>query len=184
MKGYEIGQDEYVVLEPDEIAAAVPESDKTLAVGPSSAATPSTTSISTPYYLAPERPECRGGLRADPRRHARQERSQRWRTTVLFRRVRTVLIRPHGDGLIATTLNFDYEVRSAEEAFHDIPAMKIKGEMLDLAKHIIATKRGTFDPGTFDDRYEEALAELVKAKLEGTPLADPQGARSRPRSST
>jgi len=24
--------------------------------------------------------------------------------------------------------------------------------MLDLAKHIIATKRGTFDPGKFDDR--------------------------------
>ena len=69
-----------------------------------------------------------------------------------------------------TTLNFDYEVRSAEEAFHDIPAMTIKGEMLDLAKHIITTKRGTFDPGTFDDRYEEALAELVRAKLKGTPL--------------
>ena len=33
--------------------------------------------------------------------------------TVLFRRVRSVLIRAHGDGLIAHTLNFDYEVRSA-----------------------------------------------------------------------
>ena len=62
--------------------------------------------------------------------------------TVLFRRVQTLLIRPHGVGLIGTTLNFDYEVRSAEEAFHDIPAMTIKGEMLDLAKHIISTKRG------------------------------------------
>ena len=32
VKGYEVGQGEYVVLEPDEIAAAVPESDKTLLV--------------------------------------------------------------------------------------------------------------------------------------------------------
>jgi hypothetical protein len=37
--------------------------------------------------------------------------------TVLFRRVRSVLIRAHGQGLIANTLNFDYEVRSAEEPF-------------------------------------------------------------------
>lgn len=51
--------------------------------------------------------------------------------TVLFRRVRTVLIRAHGNGLIATTLNFDYEVRCAKEAFRDVPDMKIKNEMLD-----------------------------------------------------
>ena len=100
--------------------------------------------------------------------------------TVLFRRVQTLLIRPHGEGLIATTLNFDYEVRSAEEAFHDVPAMKIKGEMLDLAKHIISTKRGKFDPSQFDDRYEAALAELVRAKLEGKPI-ESASRRRRPR---
>ena len=32
VKGYEVGQDEYIVLEPAEIAAAIPESDKTLAI--------------------------------------------------------------------------------------------------------------------------------------------------------
>ena len=74
-----------------------------------------------------------------------------------------------------TTLNFDYEIRSAEDAFHDVPEMKIKGEMLELAKHIINTKKGSFDPSEFKDRYEAALAELVKAKLEGRKI-DPQGA--------
>ena len=58
-------------------------------------------------------------------------------------------------GLIATTLNFDYEVRSAEEAFDDIPDVKIEAEMLDLARHIIKTKTGHFDPKQFDDRYED-----------------------------
>ncbi|ODN68514.1 hypothetical protein A6302_04191 [Methylobrevis pamukkalensis] len=87
--------------------------------------------------------------------------------TVLFRRIRTLLVRPHGNGLIATTLNYDYEVVSETEAFDDIPATKIEGEMLDLAGHIIKTKKGKFDPKTFDDRYDAALAELVKAKLEG-----------------
>jgi DNA end-binding protein Ku len=89
---------------------------------------------------------------------------------VLFRRVRTLLIRAEDSGLLATTLNFDYAVRSAKDAFSDIPEMKIKGEMLDLAKHIIETKYGTFDPSEYKDRYEAALAELVKAKLEGKPI--------------
>jgi DNA end-binding protein Ku len=88
---------------------------------------------------------------------------------VLFRRVRTLLIRPEGAGFIANTLNFDYEVRSAEKAFADISKIEIDGEMLDLAEHIIDTKRGDFDPKTFDDRYDAALADLVKAKLEGRP---------------
>jgi DNA end-binding protein Ku len=90
--------------------------------------------------------------------------------TVLFRRVRTVLVRAYGAGLIAATLNFDYEVRSAAEAFQDIADAKIDREMLDLAEHIIATKRGSFDPKSFHDRYEEALADLVRAKLEGRPI--------------
>jgi DNA end-binding protein Ku len=89
---------------------------------------------------------------------------------LLFRRVRTVLVRPHGDGLIATTLNFDYEVRDAKSAFAEVADIKIAGEMLELAKHIIGTKKGKFDPRTFDDRYETAVAQLVKAKLEGRSL--------------
>jgi len=42
--------------------------------------------------------------------------------------------------------------------------------MLELAQHIIETKRGKFDPSKFDDKYENALAELVRAKLEGKPI--------------
>src|SRR3546814_18005208 len=57
--------------------------------------------------------------------------------TVLFRRVRTLLIRTHECGLVATTLNFDSEVRSAKDAFSSIPKRKISDEMLDLAEHKI-----------------------------------------------
>ncbi|MFZ0603755.1 MAG: Ku protein, partial [Roseiarcus sp.] len=97
---------------------------------------------------------------------------------VLFRRARTVLIRPLGSGLVASTLNYDYEVRSAAEAFSGIPATAVTGEMLDLAAHIIKTKQGKFDPREFQDRYEDALAELVRLKLEGKAIpkrAPPRG---------
>ena len=85
--------------------------------------------------------------------------------------MRTLLVRSYGKGLVATTLNFDYEVRAAEDVFAEIPALKIEGEMLDLARHIIQTKMGAFDPAGFDDRYEAALADLVKAKIEGRKIA-------------
>jgi DNA end-binding protein Ku len=51
-----------------------------------------------------------------------------------------------------------------------MPETKIEGEMLELAKHIIGTKKGSFDARMFDDRYEAAVAELVKAKIEGRSL--------------
>ncbi|MGF7159448.1 DNA end-binding protein Ku [Rhodoligotrophos appendicifer] len=167
VKGYETGQGDYIVLEPEEIAAALPESDKTLAVGTFIPCDEiDDVYLDRPYYLAPagapaEEPFAliRDGMRAKKVAALAQ--------TVLFRRVRTLLIRPYDQGLIATTLNFDYEVRAAEDAFSEIKDMKIKGEMLDLAEHIIKTKRGTFDPANFDDRYEAALAELIKAKQEG-----------------
>lgn len=170
VKGYEVSQGEYVVLEEEELKSAVPESDKTLAV---EAFIPcgeiDDAYFDRPYYLAPTGKVAEEAF-ALLRDGMREKSVAALASTVLFRRVRSVLIRAHGDGMIATTLNFDYEVRSAREAFADVPERRIKGEMLDLARHIIDTKTGAFDPGAYDDRYEAALAEVVKAKIEGRPI--------------
>lgn len=171
VKGYEVGTDDYIVLEPEEVAAAIPESDKTLAV---EAFVPlaevDDLYFDKPYYLAPAE-RMADEAYALIRDALEKRQSAAIAQAVLFRRMRTVLIRPQGDGMIATTLNFDYEIRPAKDAFSDIAPLKIKGEMLDLAKHIIGTKKGTFDPTGFHDRYEEAVAELVKAKIEGRTIA-------------
>ena len=65
-------------------------------------------------------------------------------------------------------------MRSAEEAFSELPDATADDEMLDLALHIIKKKAGRFDPTTFDDRYDAALVELVKAKLEGRKITPPK----------
>ncbi|WOS66140.1 non-homologous end joining protein Ku [Sinorhizobium fredii] len=167
VRGYEVGSGDYVVLEPAEIAAAVPESDKTLSVSAFIACGDiDDVYFDKPYYLAPTKSHAEDAF-ALIREGMRKKKVAAIARAVLFRRVRTLLIRAYEDGLIATTLNFDYEVRSAKEAFDEVPDLKIEGEMLELAEHIIKTKRGKFDPAKFDDRYEAALAELVKAKLEG-----------------
>ncbi|MGD0722815.1 MAG: Ku protein [Roseiarcus sp.] len=170
VKGYQVGPGDYVVLEPEEIAAAIPDSDKTLSI---EAFVPcgeiDDVFFDRPYYLAPSTPVASEAF-ALLREGMRVRKVAAIAKTVLFRRMRTVLIRPYQTGLIAATLNFDYEVRSAEETFAAIKPMKIEREMLDLARHIIKTKAGRFDPRSFHDRYEEALGEVVRAKLEGRPV--------------
>lgn len=167
--GYELETGDYVLVEAEELAAAVPEADKTLPIERfMPCGKVDTLYFDRPYYLAPADPasvEAFALLRDGMKRTQVAALAR----TVLFRRVRTLLIRPHGAGLIANTLNFDYEVRSAEKAFTDIPKIEIGGEMLTLAEHIINTKLGDFDPKAYDDRYDAALAELVRAKLEGRP---------------
>jgi len=112
VKGYEIDNGQYIILEPDEVAAAVPKSNKTLNIEayiPCSQI--DTTYFDKPYYLAPDKMGrdafvlLRDGMK--------NEKVAAIARTVLFRRMRTVLIRLHGKGLIANTLNFDYEVRSS-----------------------------------------------------------------------
>jgi DNA end-binding protein Ku len=167
VKGYEVAKDAYVTLEPEEIEAVIPHGDKTLSVRAFvDLAGVDDLHFDKPYYLAPSDRSAdetfalvRDGMSA--------AKVAAVADAVLFRRARTVLIRPLGSGLAASTLNYDYEVRSAAEAFSGIPATSITGEMLDLAAHIIKTKQGRFDPREFQDRYEDALAELVKLKLEG-----------------
>jgi len=170
VKGYEVASGEYVVLEPEEIKEAVPNSDKTLELETFiPCADVDTIFLDRPYYLAPA-DKAAADVYALIRKALEEKNVVALARTVLFRRLRTLLIRPSEEGMIATTLNYDYEVRSAEEVFADIPDFKIEGEMLDLARHIISTKKGKFDPTEFDDRYETALAELIRAKIEGRKL--------------
>ncbi|MCV3738620.1 Ku protein [Rhizobium sp. TRM96647] len=169
-KGFEVENGQYVMIDPEEVAATIPKSNKTLTV---EAFIPCSdvddVYFDKPYYLVPTD---RVSSNAFTALRDAMDKSQvaAVARTVLFRRMRTVLIRTHGKGLIGTTMQYDYEVRSSEKAFEDVPKLKIKGEMLDLAKHIIATKKGSFDAAEFDDRYEAAVAELVKAKIEGKAL--------------
>ncbi|MBO1026618.1 Ku protein [Ochrobactrum sp. SD129] len=177
VKGYEVASGAYVSFSEDEIAAAVPESDKTLNVLCFVACDAiDDVYLDRPYYIAPtdDNQEAFTLLR-----EAMQlEKVGAIAEAVLFRRARKLLIRAYDDGLLATTLNFDYEVRSTKEAFSDIDSFKFDEEMLELAKHIIDTKMGRFDPAGFDDRYDAALADLIKAKIAGKPFKKPAQTKS------
>jgi DNA end-binding protein Ku len=42
--------------------------------------------------------------------------------------------------------------------------------METIAGAIIKRRTGTFDPSAYQDRYQEALRELIEAKMKGLPI--------------
>jgi DNA end-binding protein Ku len=79
-----------------------------------------------------------------------------------------VLLEPRGAGIVATVLRWPYEMRSEDQIFGAIPLNKtVEQDLLDVAGDIVARRMGHFDPKQFEDRYEEALTDLIRAKQAG-----------------
>jgi DNA end-binding protein Ku len=68
---------------------------------------------------------------------------------------------------MGTLLRYPYEVRSEQDYFDGIQDVKVTKDMLDLAKHIVEKKSGTFEPDRFEDHYESALVDLINKKRSG-----------------
>ena len=90
---------------------------------------------------------------------------------VLTNREHIIALEPLDKGLMGTLLRYPYEVRSEQEYFDDIQDVKVTKDMLDLAKHIVEKKSGSFEPDRFEDRYESALIDLINQKRNGLPTA-------------
>jgi DNA end-binding protein Ku len=90
---------------------------------------------------------------------------------VLTNREHIIALEPLDKGLMGTLLRYPYEVRSEKDYFDDIQDVKVTKDMLDLAKHIVEKKSGSFEPDRFEDRYESALIELINQKRNGLPAA-------------
>src|SRR4029079_9759540 len=88
---------------------------------------------------------------------------------VMARRERVMMLEPFGKGIMSTTLHYPYEIRGEEAAFEDIPEMKLPDQMVGLAEEIIDRMTGEFEPDKFEDRYEQAMIELIRSKQAGLP---------------
>jgi DNA end-binding protein Ku len=169
-KGYEVAKGEFIVLQEDELKAVQIESNHTIDIErfvPSSAIDP--LYLDTPYYLSPTD---RVGEEAFAviREAMRAEKVAGLARVVLFRRERLLKLEPRGKGIVATSLHFGNEVHGSDAYFEEIPDPELPKEMLELAKHIIAKMAGKFEPDTFEDRYENALIELIRSKQAGTTI--------------
>jgi DNA end-binding protein Ku len=164
VKGFEIAKRQYVTIDESEIEKVQIESNHTIDI---ESFVPRTeideVYLDTPYYLAPEGKVAEEAF-AVIREAMRAKKVVGLGRVVLYRRERILMLEPRGKGLVARTLRYAYEVRDDEEIFDDIADVEVGGEMLDLATHIIEKKLSSFDPTQFEDRYQNALLDLIKAK--------------------
>jgi DNA end-binding protein Ku len=91
-------------------------------------------------------------------------------------REHVIALEPFGQGLLGTTLRYDYEVRDEKPYFKQAPNVRVSKDMLSLAEHILDTKAGHFDPQALRDEYELALRRLVKRKAAGKKIERPKPA--------
>ena len=118
------------------------------------------------YYLVPN-DEVGNEAFAVIREAMRQEGLVGIARVVLYRRERLLMLAPRGKGIVGTSLRYQNEVRDEDDYFDDIPDTKVSKDTLELAKHILATKKTRFDPSKFEDSYETALKQLIAAKRAG-----------------
>lgn len=169
VKGYEVGDDEYLRFEEDELDAVQIESSHTLSIDSFvDRADIDPIYFDTPYYLTPADENSQEAFLVIREAMARQKKAGLARI-VLFRRERPVMVEPFDRGLLLTTLRYAKMVRLPDEVMGDIPKIKIDPDLIELATHIIDKKAAKFDPSGFEDRYENALLELIAAKQKGKP---------------
>lgn len=169
VKGYQVAKNSYVQVEDDELDAIKIESTHTIDVESFvKSEEVDKRYLDAPYYIAPEG---KVGLEAFTviRDAMRDKGRAGLGRVVISRRERMVLLEPFENGILATLLRYPYEVRGHEAYFEDIPDVDIPEEMRDLAAHIVERKAAKFDPSTFEDRYENAVVELLKSKEAGRP---------------
>ena len=167
LKGYEFAKGKYVTLTKEEIDAVRLESTKTIDIDKFVPAEDIDRLYwDNPYFLVPD-----GKLAAEPFaviRAAMEETGQvALGRLVMSQRERLVALEPRGKGIVATTLRSHDEVRDMKEFFGEIPAVRMDREMVQVATKIMSQKEAKFDPKTFEDRYEDALRDLIKRKRKG-----------------
>jgi len=177
-RGYEISRDQHIPVEDEELDKISLESTHTIDI---ESFVPrkeiDERYLDSPYYLAPT-DEVGQEAFIVIREAMRDKNMVGIGRVVLYRRERILMLEPFDKGLLATSLRYGYEVRDATPYFEDIPDLELPSEMRKLASHILETKAGHFDSSTFEDRYENALIDLLKTKQAGLP--PPREAPSRP----
>ena len=173
IKGYEVGKDEYLQLAPEELEAVAIESKRIIDIDqfvPKKEI--DELYLNNPYYIVPDG-EVGTQAFAVIREAIKQEGMVAIGKVVFTSREHVIALEPRGKGMMGVTLRYPYEVRKEEDYFDEIPDEKVPKDMLELATHIVEKKAGHFNPDKFDDRYEDALKELLKKKQSGQKIKRP-----------
>ena len=167
VKGYARGEDDYVLLDDEELELIELESARTIDIQ-SFVASESIDWIwyDTPYYLTPDDPvgeEAYCVIRDAMRSTAMIGVSR----LVLNRRERAVILKPRDNGIVLWTLRFGDEVRDASEYFTSIRDVKPDKELTRLIGDLIKSRKKAWSPDMAADPVQERLLDIIAAKKKG-----------------
>jgi DNA end-binding protein Ku len=170
VKGYKVDTDTFVEVTKEELENVALESTRTIEIDEfvdRSEIDPRY--VIRPYYLCPD-----GKVGHDAfaviRETIREMNKIAIGRVVLTNREHIIALEPFEKGLMGTLLRYPYEVRDSAEYFNEIQDVKVTKDMLDLARHIVEQKSGSFEPDKFEDQYETALIDLINQKRAGKPI--------------
>lgn len=173
-RGYEIGKGQYLQVEDEEIEKLRIESSHTVTIESFvTRAEIDDRYLDDPYYITPTDQVGQEAF-AVIRDAIRDKGMVALGRVVLARREHVMMIEAFGNGLLAATLRYPYEVRDQAPYFEEIAELNLPADMTELAAHIVESKTAHFDPAAFVDHYETALVELLRAKQAGRIVEAPK----------
>lgn len=164
LKGYELPDKDYLLLQPEEIDDIRLETKRTLElVQFVDLAEVSPLYYDRPYYVVPT-----DDLAEDAYRVVRDALRKTGKVGLgqLTMRGREYLcaLKPCGDGLLLETLRYADEIRAADPLFASIEDEEADEDLLSVATDLIGRKTAPFDASSFQDSYDVALRELIESK--------------------
>jgi DNA end-binding protein Ku len=165
VKGFEYEKDQFVVVSPDEIKAALPKSTQTIEIEAFvDASRIPMAYYNKPYFVAPA---SKGGkpylLLLETLRRSGKVGLAR---VVISTRQHLAALVPDGDGLVLELLRWADEVRdTAGLPLPDPKETTITERELKMADQLVAELQADFDPAAFHDEFREKLEQVVEAKV-------------------
>src|SRR6266705_1457451 len=141
IKGYEVGKGEYIELDPEELEAVAIESKRTIDIDefvPKDEI--DELYLNSPYYITPDG-EVGQQAFAVIREAIHKEGMVALGRVVFTSREHVIALEARGKGIMGMTLRYPYEVRDEKDYFDEIENEKVPKDMLELATHIVDTKK-------------------------------------------
>lgn len=164
VKGYARGEDDYVLLEDDELDAVALESTRTIDID---MFVPSDSIgwiwYDRPHYLSPAD---RVGEEAFSviREAMAVTGTVGIARLVLYRRERAVMLEPRGKGIVVWTLRYGDEVRGAADYFAGIGEDRPDPGLLKLVRQLIRERERDWSPEMVTDPVQDRLLDLIAAR--------------------
>ena len=190
VKGYDLGDGESVIIEPDELDDVAPERSRTLEIGDFvDLADIDPIYYRSTYYLAPADD---GALKAYRLLARAMEQSGKAGIAPLVMRGKEYLcvVRAHDGVLVLETLYFEDEIRSPDEMVTEVKGVddpkalrtpRPSERELDMAVQLVGSMTAEWDPSRYHDTYRHEVEQLIDAKRHGEAVVvSPSGESAAP----